>query len=257
MLRGQHIAPGSDFWYHSSMPISETFVDIHTHTNLSACGLNTHLEIVEAAQMASLRAVAITDHGPISGGEIRDNFFMRFNGSWKGVTVLRGMEANITPDGTDMPERLIPHCDLVLAGLHIGETGLDVQKNSDDVIRVLETCSYVDVISHPFIRTFPLDFQRVVPAAAAHGVCLELNNATLVLGRGLPSVAELMLTLCRQHGCPVAVGSDAHTVSEVGDITQAAALLEQTGFPAELIVNRTFETTMAWLDGRRPLKQKP
>jgi putative hydrolase len=237
------------------MSISETFVDIHTHTHSSACGLNTHLEIVEAAQMAGLRAVAITDHGPASGGQIRDSFFLRFNGSWKGVKVLRGMEANITHDGTDLPEHLVPHCDLVLAGLHIGETGPDVRKNTDDVVRVIQTCSYVDVITHPFIRYFPLDFKRVVPVAAEHGVCLELNNATLELGRGTPSVAEEMLSLCRQYECQIVVGSDAHSVSEVGVITQAVRILERTDFPAELIANRTLETTLSWLDARRPLKQ--
>ena len=185
--------------------------------------------------MAGLSAVAITDHGPLSGGQIRASFFLRFNGFGKGMRILRGIEANISPDGTDVPARLIPHCDLVLAGLHVGGTGPDIQQNTDDVIRVMETCHYVDVITHPHIRSFPLDFTRIVPEAVKHGVCLELNNSTLALGKGDPRVAEEMLAVCRRHGCQ---------------------LLELNDFPAKLIMNRDLETTLAWVQARQPLKQE-
>ena len=74
----------------------EILVDIHSHTFVSHCGWNSHLEIAEAAQIQGLHAIAITDHGPSHGAGMRRKFILRFDGYWKGIRVLKGIEANIT-----------------------------------------------------------------------------------------------------------------------------------------------------------------
>lgn len=239
------------------MPVHELLVDIHSHTWVSDCGLNTHLEMVEAAAMCGLQALAITDHGPKLGGGMRRNFVVRFGGQWKGIRVLRGIEANTTPEGTDTPPWLISRFDIILAGLHMDGPCADPYRNSGEVIRVIETCPYVDVITHPLRRSFPLDVSRVAPVAAEHGVCLELNNATIALGRCDREAAVAMVRLCRDNGYRIAVGSDAHTVSEVGKFDEALSILDELDFPHELVVNRTLESATAWLEERRPLKVLP
>jgi putative hydrolase len=232
----------------------EIKVDIHTHSFVSDCGWNTHLEIAEAAIMQGLEGVAITDHGSSQPGKIRRNFLLRFDGSWKGMRVLKGIEANILENGTDAPAWLIPHFDIILAGLHKDGPCLDVEKNTSMVLGVFNTCSYVDVLSHPFIRGFPLDLETVIKAAADRGICMEVNNSVLALGRCKPEIPKLMLTLCKEHSCRIVVGSDAHSVSEVGRFAQAVNLIEALDFPVDLIINRNLETTLLFIQGRKPNK---
>jgi putative hydrolase len=226
-------------------------VDLHTHTLASRCGIHTHLEIAAAAERRGLRGVAITDHGPMSGARVFGTFFERFESAGVGIRVFRGIEANITFGGTDVPRRWLYRMEVVLAGLHYAGPFANRRRNTARVLRALERCPYIDVVTHPFIRTFPLDLEPVVEAAAACGVALELNNSTLALGRCDPAEGEAMLDLCRRHNCRVAVGSDAHGVNEVGVFDEIVALLEQTRFPEDLVVNRTLESTLEWMEKRR------
>ena len=232
----------------------EICVDLHTHSYVSDCGWNTHLELAEAALLMGLEAVAITDHGSSRPGKIRRNFLLRFDGSWKGMRVIKGIEANILDKGTDAPEWLIPHFDIILAGLHKDGPCLDVGKNTALVLDVFKACSYVDVLTHPFIRGFPLDLKPVVKEAADRGICMEVNNSVLALKRCDPEMAKRMLSLCREYSCRIAVGSDAHSVSEVGRFSEAVNLLEALDFPADLVINRNLETTMRFIQERKHLK---
>lgn len=229
----------------------EILVETHSHSYVSLCGWHTHLEMAEAAADRGLQAIAITDHGPLSGAGIRHNFLVRFDGWWKGVRLIRGIEANITEEGTDVPEHWKPHYELILAGLHMNGPIDDVERNTDDVIRTIENCDYVDAITHPYIRGFRTNPERLVPVAAAHKVALELNESALSLpGRCDPDEARWMLELCVEHSCPVFVGADAHSVSEVGKWARGLALVAEVGVPHELIVNRNLDTLRAWLASR-------
>jgi putative hydrolase len=232
----------------------EINVDIHTHSYVSDCGWNTHLELAEAALLLGLEGVAITDHGSSQPGKIRRNFLLRFDGSWKGIRVLKGIEANILEKGTDAPGWLMSYFDIILAGLHKGGPCLDVEKNTALVLDAFRRCSYVDVLTHPFIRGFPLDLRPVVKEAADRGICMEVNNSVLALKRCDPEAPERMLSLCREYSCRIAVGSDAHSVSEVGRFSEAINLLEAPDFPTDLIINRNLETTLRFLQERKPHK---
>ena len=59
-----------------------------------------------------------------------------------------------------------------------------------------------------------------------------------------------MLSVCRREGVPVVVGSDAHFVSAVGGHQYAQALLEEVGFPAELVLNGDPAAFLAHLERR-------
>ena len=233
----------------SILPI-EIAVDIHTHSYVSDCGWNTHLEIAEAAIMQGLEGVAITDHGSSQPGKIRRNFLLRFDGHWKGMRVLKGIEANIMEKGTDAPQWLIPHFDIILAGLHKDGPCPDVEKNTELVLGVFKTCAYVDVLTQPFRQGFPLDQKSVVKEAAACGICMEVNNSVLAFGRCDTEIPKLMLSFCREYSCRIAVGSDAHSVSEVGHFSEAISLLEALDFPVDLIINRNIETTLNFVHER-------
>ena len=69
---------------------------------------------------------------------------------------------------------------------------------------------------------------------------MELNNSSLIPdstrlnGR---ENAKVLLNTCKRFGAPVILGSDAHIWYDVGRFEEAYALLEEVGFPQELILN--------------------
>ena len=58
-----------------------------------------------------------------------------------------------------------------------------------------------------------------------------------------------MLPLCAEYGVPIVVNTDSHDPSFVGDFSLAEKLLEEIGFPEELILNKDLEKLKAFLLG--------
>ena len=56
-----------------------------------------------------------------------------------------------------------------------------------------------------------------------------------------------MLELCRKHHVSIIMDSDAHSDADVGNHTRAQALLEEIGFPEELVVNASRENLITVL----------
>ena len=49
---------------------------------------------------------------------------------------------------------------------------------------------------------------------------------------------------CAELGVGITVSTDAHISSDIGCFSQAPAMLEEIGFPQELIVNRSAESLL-------------
>ena len=60
-----------------------------------------------------------------------------------------------------------------------------------------------------------------------------------------------MLECCVKYGTKVLVSSDAHIECDILRHTSALALLEEAGFPEELVVNRSVELTLQALQEKR------
>lgn len=50
-----------------------------------------------------------------------------------------------------------------------------------------------------------------------------------------------MLELCEKYKAPIILNSDAHWSDDVGNHCYSGPLVEEIGFPEELIVNRSIE----------------
>lgn len=86
----------------------------------------------------------------------------------------------------------------------------------------------------------PVQYPRLVQTAKEYHVALEVNNSSLRHPEKRPGCMKNykeMLELCRQHGVPVIVDSDAHDPSDVGRFDAAVALLNEVGFDEKLILN--------------------
>ena len=54
-----------------------------------------------------------------------------------------------------------------------------------------------------------------------------------------------------KYQVPIILGSDAHTQEDVGNHRELDGLLEQTGFPEELVVNRSVEEYKKYINRYR------
>jgi len=228
-------------------------VDLHVHSLASGHAYSTIGEIATAAAARGLRGVAMSDHGPAMPAAPHPYHFeclYMIPDYLSGVRIIKGVEANIVgPDRVDLCDRLLDKMDVVLAGFHhdCGFGPSDCKANTRAVLALMEN-PRIHIICHPGNPGFPLDYETVARQAAATGTALEINNSSFITSRlGSADNCRLIARLCARFGCPVAIGSDSHIAQNVGNFTQAIAILAEAGVDSEQIVNRTLESTLAFL----------
>ncbi len=238
-------------------------VDTHTHTIASGHAYGTIMEMVRAAADKGLKAIAITEHTPGRNhleipGAPYETYFRNYKilpREILGVRVLMGAEVNIFNDGTlDMSERAFRYMDIVIASLHhqcYDDAGIEA--NTEAVLKAMSS-PYVDILGHPDDSATPLDYERVVAKAAETGVIMEVNENSYRqpgLRKNCRENALRYLELCRQMRVSIAIGSDAHFVDTVGSHFYNEALLEEIGFPMDLVVNTSAEKLIDHLKKRK------
>lgn len=219
--------------------------DFHVHSHYSLDGQGTPSSIVEAAEARDLAAIAITDHGPeLSVGISPDKIIPRLQDieiarKDARIPVFIGMEANIVgPDGEiDLDGRLIEKLDLVLIGMHnLGSPVIDLEELAREylttVVNVMER-KQVDILAHPFqlqrylLPYLPQDeINEFVKLAAEKEVAVELNSKYRVPDADF-------LRACLRDGVKLSLGTDAHTVAEVGRVDWPMAMLRRIGAKRE------------------------
>ncbi len=257
-------------------------VDFHTHSLASHHALNSIEEILQQADQLGMAGVAITDHGPGTDNSVQiaqnpnsayhwserikgpdTHFFKVFLSRYEAprniqTKLFKGIECNILGSGDeiiDLPKNLAADFDIVIASVHplpyIFE--LQDQKSVADRI-ILAMDAGADVIGHPFHKTFELDQELIVAAAADKGVALELNNSSLRLKKALESSILKMLGLAKSKGCKISLASDAHATNELGSDECIRPLLSQSDFPEELIINNSLESACRFVNQRKKIR---
>ncbi len=220
-------------------------MDLHTHTLVSGHAYNTRNEMIEAAKRKGLGILGITEHAPAMPGSCHSMYFMNYRALPRkhgDLTVLYGVELNILDFAghLDLPDSVLKGMDIVFASLHIPCCAPGNERENTDAYIGAMANPYVNVIAHPDDARFPIDYQRLVRAAKERHVLLEVNNASLSPEgfRGDPRKQyKELLGLCAEEDVPVLISSDAHVDAAVGEHGYAWELLEQEGFPDELVVN--------------------
>lgn len=239
-------------------------LDVHTHTLASGHAYNTMWEMARAAREKGLELLGITEHAPQMPGSCHEFHFANLIVAPRrieGITVLHGVELNVMDfDGTvDLPDSILCQMDIVIASLHPPclEAGT-VEENTRACLRVMEN-PYVNIIGHPDDGRYPLDYEALVTAARERGVLLEINNNSLNPNGFRKDTAgndRRMLRLCKEKGVPVILGSDAHVMTDIGRHERAIELLKEIDFPEELVVNRSVEEFMKYVNyGKNRLKE--
>ncbi len=218
------------------------------------CGLHTVLELLSRAKAIGLKGFAVTDHGQTLGGRLNSVFFERFESPDPSIRIFKGVECNLLDEkgAIDLPRAYLKYLDIVLCGIHPNiAKGLSSGSYTDMLLRALRLNPEIDIITHPNDPVYPVDYRRLAEGAKESGCVLELNNSKVRYARSSESEAVELIAACRECGCPIAVNSDTHAILELGDDSAVVPLLEKTGFPEELIVNRSIDAALDFAERRR------
>lgn len=224
-------------------------LDVHTHTIASGHAYSTLREMITAAKEKGLEMIGISDHGPKVPGSCHEFHFCNFKVIPReayGIDVVMGVELNIMDyaGSTDLPAQFLRRVDYAIASLH--RPSIDPGTCEENTAALLGAMKNprVNIIGHPDNPQFEVDFEVVARAAKEQHVLLEINNSSYRNGGSRAGSEERcaeMLKYCRKYGTEVIMGSDAHIDIDVGAHDYSIKILQDAGFPEELVINSSRE----------------
>jgi DNA polymerase (family 10) len=218
---------------------------IHVHSDWSD-GRTDIATLAEAAAGRGLEYLVVCDHsrsaGYAGGLSIQDLARQRsaiaaVNARGGACRVLAGSEVDILPDGSlDYPDKALARLDCVVASIH-GRFKLGLEEQTERIVRAIEN-RWVDVIGHLTGRLllrrdgYRLDMERVLDAAAEHGVALEINCD--------PRRMELdwrWHAAALERGIKLTIAPDAHGPESLDYMAEGVAIARKGGVTAADVLN--------------------
>ena len=212
--------------------------DLHTHTDLTD-GVASLETMADAARRRGYEYYAVTDHAPdLIMQRMTDEKMLAQREQVRaltahltgGLVLLHGTELNIGPDGSvDWDADFLAGFDICVASVHSHFE----QSRAEMTRRFVAACEnpHVNVIGHPTTRRMgkrppvEVDFGELFRACARTGTALEINASPQRLD--LPSDH---IRAARDAGVRFAIDSDAHSVSDLGNMPYGAGTA-QRGWP--------------------------
>lgn len=237
-------------------------VDTHTHTLASGHAYNTLREMARMAADKGLSGLAVTEHAPEMPGTCHSFYFQNMRvipRNMYGIELLMGVELNVMDENgsVDLPESLIRELDIAIASIHVPcyKDVLGRAEITQTYINVMEK-DYIDIIGHPDDGRVPVDYEVLVKEAKRTGTLLEVNNSSLRPGgfrQDTRHNAACMLRLCKKYETMVVLGSDAHMDVDIANCRYSMEVVDETGFPEELVANTSLEKLKACLKRNKKL----
>ena len=219
--------------------------DLHTHTDLTD-GVASLETMVTAARRRGYEYYAVTDHAPdlimqrmtdekmLAQREQVRALTAQFTG---GLVLLHGTELNIGPDGSvDWQADFLAGFDICVASVHSHFE----QSRAEMTRRFVTACEnpHVNVIGHPTTRRIgkrppvEVDFGELFRACARTRTALEINASPQRLD--LPSDH---IRAARDAGVMFAIDSDAHSVSDLGNMPYGAGTAQRGWLTPDDVIN--------------------
>ena len=218
---------------------------LHNHSVYSD-GKNTLQEMAEACRSLGLHYFGIADHSQYAayaGGLKEEDVYRqheeidRLNSLWSDFTILKGIEADILPDGfLDYNDHILSQFDYVVASVHANLT-MDLDKAMDRLIRAIEN-PYTSILGHPTGRLllsrpgYPLNTHKILDACLANGVSIELNASPYRLDLDWRHIYAAM-----DKGVFVSINPDAHKIEGLKDMTYGVKVGRKGGLLKALTLN--------------------
>jgi len=217
----------------------------HVHTNWSDGGATLEAMARGAAKLG-YRYLGIADHsksaiyaGGLDEKRVREQQaeIDRLNKKLKDITLLKGIESDILPDGRlDYSDKVLATFDYVVVSVH-SHFGMSEAEMTRRICRALEN-PYATMLGHPTGRLllsreeYPLNMQQVLETAAKQGKMIELNAH--------PYRLDLDWRFCkvaREKGIPICINPDAHSVEGLEDMQYGLAAARRGWLSKEDVFN--------------------
>lgn len=230
-------------------------LDVHTHTLVSGHAYSTIREMAQAACKHNLALLGISEHAPNMPGSCQAFYFQNLNVIHRddyAIPLLFGSELNILDENgsVDLTTEVMSSLDYNIASLHPPCIPfMTKEATTKTILRVIEN-KHIHMIGHLDDARYPLDYNAVAKAAKEFHTLLEVNNSSLMPNSFRRSAKENykeLLAACEKYGTKIILNSDAHVDSDVGRHDLSDALIQEHGFPEELIVNSSLESFYAYL----------
>ena len=218
---------------------------LHNHSVYSD-GKNTLQEMAEACRSLGLYYFGIADHSQYAayaGGLKEEDVYRqheeidRLNLLWSDFTILKGIEADILPDGSlDYNDPILSQFDYVVASVHANLT-MDLDKAMARLIRAIEN-PYTSILGHPTGRLllsrpgYPLNTHKILDACLANGVSIELNASPYRLDLDWRHIYAAM-----DKGVFVSINPDAHKIEGLKDMKYGVKVGRKGGLLKALTLN--------------------
>ena len=215
--------------------------DLHTHTDLTD-GVASLETMADAARRRGYEYYAITDHAPdLIMQRMTDEKMLaqreQVRALEAGLVLLHGTELNIGPDGSvDWDADFLAGFDICVASVH---SHFELSR-TEMTRRFVAACEnpHVNVIGHPTARRMgkrppvEVDFGELFRACARTGTALEINASPQRLD--LPSDH---IRAARDAGVRFAIDSDAHSVSDLGNMPYGAGTAQRGWLTPDDVIN--------------------
>jgi len=215
--------------------------DLHTHTDLTD-GVASLETMADAARRRGYEYYAVTDHAPdLIMQRMTDEKMLaqreQVRALEAGLVLLHGTELNIGPDGSvDWDADFRAGFDICVASVHSHFE----QSRAEMTRRFVAACEnpHVNVIGHPTTRRMgkrppvEVDFGELFRACARTGTALEINASPQRLD--LPSDH---IRAARDAGVRFAIDSDAHSVSDLGNMPYGAGTAQRGWLTPDDVIN--------------------
>ena len=215
--------------------------DLHTHTDLTD-GVASLETMADAARRRGYEYYAVTDHAPdLIMQRMTDEKMLaqreQVRALEAGLVLLHGTELNIGPDGSvDWDADFLAGFDICVASVH---SHFELSR-TEMTRRLVAACEnpHVNVIGHPTTRRMgkrppvEVDFGELFRACARTGTALEINASPQRLD--LPSDH---IRAARDAGVRFAIDSDAHSVSDLGNMPYGAGTAQRGWLTPDDVIN--------------------
>jgi DNA polymerase (family X) len=193
--------------------------DLQMHTTASD-GRNSIEEMGEAARKLGWDYIALTDHSQavtVANGMDEKRTLAQIKkihaaqARVNGIRLLAGIEVDIKKDGSlDLDDEVLAQLDVVVASVH-SHMNLERKEMTERILAAIEN-PYTQIIAHPTGRLvlrrdpFDYDMEKILDAAAKHGVAMECNAFPDRL-----DLKDVHLRMAKQRGVKIVISTDAHS----------------------------------------------
>ena len=210
-------------------------IDLHIHTNV-VHGRNSIEELARQATKEDLEIIAFTEHARKDSTYISAFLeeIMNVRQSCN-IRILSGVECRIinTKGDVDTNDNISGKVDIVLGALHKYPSDVDYEFIATENLSHIEAAeieteatlnaikkSIITSLAHPtriysehFDQRFPKDMLiQILRCCTDNGVAFELNAQTKYL--------EYIMDMCIKENALISIGSDAHSIEQVGLIVR-------------------------------------